>query len=684
MLVLLSLPVCAQQAELQQLKAYLQNDTLYLENNAIQQAYRWNGGNLALIYFRNRQNPKQEIRLEQQPLPDLYLPGENMNATGGSLQTSWKRRFAAEPQYLEVTVSYSLGGLEVKRVFELYPDLASVATHYYLRGTPRQNSWLTAGPKADELAMIEAITASSNEAGTARIGLVPLAGTHWQLKAISFKQATDHNNTLLQSKEFLAYRKPVAFTANLVLAHNKARQVGFWMLKEAPTAESQQAYPGADFSLDETLVQLFGIGVTPADVQGNEWVRGYGYAMGLAGADENQLQQNLRQYQKSIRALQPQRDEMILMNTWGDRSRDSRMNEAFILNEIRAGKRLGITHLQLDDGWQQGLSKNSASKAGQRWNDWSLEDWQPHRERLPNGFSKIIKEAKRAGVELCLWFNPSGVDHYRQWERDADILISYYKKWGIRVFKIDGINLSSIQSEENLRRMFEKVMEASEGQAVFNVDVTAGKRFGYHYFTEYGNIFLENRYTDWANYYPHRTLRNLWMLSAYVPAEKLQIEWLNPWRNADKYAADDPLAPAKIPFDYQMAVTFMAQPLAWMEGSSLPPEAFSHSATLKAYRNIQHELHQGAIFPIGKEPDGFSWTGFQSMKGKEGFLMVYREAHPHDKQQLETWLEEGSSVRLEPVLGAGAASEQVVERGGVITLSLPDRFTYCLYKYRVL
>ena len=61
-------------------------------------------------------------------------------------------------------------------------------------------------------------------------------------------------------------------------------------------------------------------------------------------------------------------------------------------------------------------------------------------------------------------------------------------------------------------------MDATGGQAVFNLDVTAGRRWGYHYGNEYGNIFLENRYTDWGNYHPHWTLRNLWMLSRYRAA----------------------------------------------------------------------------------------------------------------------------------------------------------------------
>lgn len=45
------------------------------------------------------------------------------------------------------------------------------------------------------------------------------------------------------------------------------------------------------------------------------------------------------------------------------------------------------------------------------------------------------------------------------------------------------------------------------------MDLTNGRRVGYHWFTEYGNIFMENRYTDWGNYYPYKTLRNIWQLS---------------------------------------------------------------------------------------------------------------------------------------------------------------------------
>ncbi len=159
----------------------------------------------------------------------------------------------------------------------------------------------------------------------------------------------------------------------------------------------------------------------------------------------------------------------------------------------------------------------------------------------------MVERSKALGIELCLWFNPSKDDSYAHWRDDADALIGLYREYGIRTFKIDGVMIPDKRADLNLRGMFERVMDATGGQAVFNLDVTAGRRWGYHYGNEYGNIFLENRYTDWSNYYPHWTLRNLWMLSRYVPPQNLQIEFLNRWRNADRYPADDPLAPGRVP-----------------------------------------------------------------------------------------------------------------------------------------
>lgn len=86
----------------------------------------------------------------------------------------------------------------------------------------------------------------------------------------------------------------------------------------------------------------------------------------------------LRKYQKNVRVLTKGRDEMVMMNTWGDRSQDTKVNEEFCLSEIEKAARLGFTHFQIDDGWQVGKSPNSALAKGSFKNIWDNPDyWKP-------------------------------------------------------------------------------------------------------------------------------------------------------------------------------------------------------------------------------------------------------------------------------------------------------------------
>jgi hypothetical protein len=223
-------------------------------------------------------------------------------------------------------------------------------------------------------------------------------------------------------------------------------------------------------------------------------------------------------------------------------------------------------------------------------------------------------------------------------------------------------------------------MEVTDWKVILNLDATAGRRGGYYYFNEYGNFFLENRYTDWGNYYPYWTLRNLWMLSRYMQPQGLQIEFLNKWRNQEKYRKDR-FAPINYSFDYLFAITMVAQPLAWMEMANLPQEAMASAKTIKKYREIQSDLHKGVIFPIGNEPDGTGWCGFQSSQENRGYMLVFREDNENDSSTLSTRLLAGKSVVFTPVLGDGKAFEAKSGRNGEISFHLPSPNSYALFKY---
>ena len=127
-----------------------------------------------------------------------------------------------------------------------------------------------------------------------------------------------------------------------------------------------------------------------------------------------------------------------------------------------------------------------------------------------------------------------------------------------------------------------------------------------------------------------------------------------------------------------------AQPLAWLEASRLPEEAFQIAPLVEGYKSIMGDFHRGTILPIGEEPSGTSWTGFQSLvDDTSGFLLVFREDSPEHCYRMRTWLPEGRRVQLVPLLGDGRFSRVRVAAGGVIQVELSASNSFALYRYQI-
>ena len=660
--------------------ARLVDGKLVLENSRISRTFLWNNGNLITVSLTDKQTSKTWSCSTTKP--DMAFPGQAAEAHNASFSSEIVPETAIKPAHLEATVQLRIAKLEIKRVFRIYPDCPAIACDIYLRGQAKK-SWIPLSTNPADLQNIEKPEQLISADSFPILEKLELPGKHWQLKTVEFFDLTDRFNTLVSEKNSLSY-KVNTFRGNLLFATDLVSQQGIFILKESPTSQAQLAYPGADFLTSFGTIRLTGAGILSSDLDSLEWKKAYGFVTGVYSGSESNRILALRNYQQYLRIHKPERDEQIMMNTWGDRAQDTKVNEAFCMAELEAGARLGITHFQLDDGWQTGRSANSAFGGGTFENIWRNENyWKPNPKKFPNGLTSLIEKGKKSGIQICLWFNPSSDNSYINWSKDANALITLYRQYDIRTFKIDGVKLTDKQSEINFRRFLDKVVTESNGEVVFNLDVTAGRRGGYHYFNEYGNIFLENRYTDWQNYYPYATLRNLWMLSKYVPAQNLQIEFLNKWRNAAKYA-DDPFAPAKYSFDYLFAITMMAQPLAWFEASGLPKQAFSTSKTIAAYKKVMTDIHSGVILPLGDEPSGRSWTGFQSMVNEnKGYFLIFREANDLQKKEIKTYLKPGIIVKCVALIGNGKSFSSRVGKDGVLTFDFATENNFALFSYSV-
>ena len=635
--------------------ARLDGDTLRIGNTRIERTFAWNGGALRTICLTDKGTGRtMKFRHE---LPDFIFARQSpQNATLEVVEVP-ESRWA--PSCYIARIQYDMGKVKVQRDYRLYEGVPAIACDTYVKGL--WNITLEDKPVLDQIC---------------------LKGRNWHCTTVEFHDVTDHHNTLIEEHDFISYHHEKTWNGNLLLARDAVTGDGLFLLKEAPCSDMQVGGPGYDFITKNGRFQVAGIGFAPEDILPGEWTRLYGCVMGVGGEDELSMLQALRSYQKCLR----NQVDMVMMNTWGDRSQDGRVSEEFCLQELEKARRLGVTIYQIDDGWQCGKSPASVVKGGSFDDIWARSGyWDVDPRKFPHGLAPIVDKARSLGMEVGLWFNPSVQDDLADWEKDAAVLTGLWKQYGIRIFKIDGLVIPSKKAERNLRKMLDRVRTETGDDVIFNMDVTNGRRIGYNWFAEYGNIFLENRYSDWGNYYPYKTLRNLWQLSRYVAPERFQIEFLNPWRNPDKYPANDPFAPSNYSFDYVAAVSFSAQPLAWMEASNLPEKAFSTGDLLRKWLDVAPGFHAGTILPVGEEPSGRSWTGFQSVSSsKRGYVLIYREDTPGKGGRIKTWLPKGRLVRLKPVFGSGKGCIRFVRADGSIKIGMKRKNSFALYEYKVL
>jgi alpha-galactosidase len=448
-----------------------------------------------------------------------------------------------------------------------------------------------------------------------------------KLISVQLGDKTDRNDNLLIETPHLTY-PPELYRAqgNIFIINDYLTGNNFMIVKEAPVPGSAAAYPGYDLLYTRNSLTLCGSGLGGAEICSEETFS-YGSTIGAGGPDLRNL---YKRYYRAMSGGTRQQRHYVMSNTWGDRSQDSAVCHDFMMREIEIGAEMGVDIVQIDDGWQKGITINSALRKDGVFAGYYAVDpgfWELNSVKFPEGLSPLADQARQKGIQLGLWFSPDSSNDFANWKKDVEVLTDLYRCYGIRYFKIDGVQVNSKTAERNFISFLTGVGRYSGGAISLNMDITAGNRFGYLYEKHQGTLFVENRYTDWGNYYPHRTLRNLWVLSKYFPPERFQFEILNVRRNRDKYP-DIPFAPENYPVDYLFASVMVSNPLIWMEMYNLEAEDREKlGKIIRYYKSIRDDFTNADIYPIGEEPDGMGFTGFQVVLPKGGgYLLLFREA----------------------------------------------------------
>ncbi|MBI4978124.1 MAG: alpha-galactosidase [Spirochaetes bacterium] len=587
---------------------------------------------------------------------------------------------------LLIDLALTAPDLSAHMTWQIYPAMPFFTARMFVKKMKASETAAASGVNHGNIEKLEqAAKWQIPESGT--IYTLPIDERHLKLDAIRLHDITDHNDMLVKTTtEQLYTARRQRFSGNIFLMHRYLHGNTLMIVKEGPTPDASLSRNAEELSIQgNTAVSLIGTGLGTEAYEG-EALPCYGITVGVGTCGGM-----LREYKRFYRATHSDTENTtltVMSNTWGDRNQDKAVNESFMTQEIFAAKLIGVDVVEIDDGWQQGVTSNSALKKGGVWEGYYAADpgfWNVNAVKFPHGLDPLVTQAVGSGLSVGLWFSPDSSNDFANHEKDAAVLHGFYQKYGIRHFKLDGIKIRNKTCEANLIKLMTHVIRDSNARVAFTLDVTAEVRFGYIYEKQFGTLFVENRYTDWGNYYPHRTLKNVWLLSGVLPARKLQFEVLNNKRNREKYG-DDPLAPAMYGIDYLFASVMVSHPLLWMELQHLTPDDASTLANIIAvFKQHRDALHAAEVFPIGEIPDGTSFTGFQAVTGAdEGYLILIKEYSSRQSYRYKLTDAAGRTLTVTELAtnaSGGYTVAAAVDAEGYIDVSISSPRSYVFLKY---
>ncbi len=599
----------------------IENNNVIFGNSLIELNLEKVGGKVFLKNLKNKKSGYNFTNSEDN-LPIVYIPGfDYENATVLFENSDEKDKLLITFKSKDASIFYTLS---------LFENLPVINAKIRLDGHFNSNVSPTTELIPDGVLGGKTVIMKEWIPENASIIGVPFYENHLNLTKVELFDATDDHNVVKREETFELFSPwSKNYQGSIFIVDEFTKNQAIMLIKEAPCKIAQTGNSDFDFFFNKyRTVAITGIGLSfdkPFDISSDVPL----YSATVVVGDKNSVIKDYHEYY--LRGVSKvQRDPQILSNTWGDGHADSSICSEFMLKELETAGYLGVDIVQLDDGWQKGHTagshvKTGGAQIGEGMYDQQKDFWDV-RDTFPNGLAPILEKAKELGVEIGLWYSCDATDDYKYLQTDIKNVIELYNKHGVSTFKIDGIRIKNKTCENNVYKILSEIQNGTDNKIKINMDITAGKRFGYLYNREFGNLFLENRFTRARTYYPYRTLKNLWELSKYVPTQRFQIEVANVSSNLDKYEGDS-LAVNSYSQDYAFAVSMVANPLLWMEMQNLSQENKDKlKAIISVYKKERENLTNCFIEPIGESPSGIGFTGFRANDNLGGgYLLLFKE-----------------------------------------------------------
>ncbi|MBV8254658.1 MAG: alpha-galactosidase [Chitinophaga sp.] len=208
------------------------------------------------------------------------------------------------------------------------------------------------------------------------------------MKILDSKLGTRAN--MYQSPMFLlGLNNPIAENTGGVLAGTLAWTGNFRFAFEVDQLNALHINAGINPYASDYLLQPNEVFTTPA------------FIFTWSANGKGQASRNLHHWAVNYGILDGHSPRLTLLNNWEATGFD--FNEKRLSELFGGAAKLGVDMFLLDDGWFANKYPRNGDNAG-------LGDWEPNKDKLPQGLGYLVKEAEKQGVKFGIWLEPEMVN----------------------------------------------------------------------------------------------------------------------------------------------------------------------------------------------------------------------------------------------------------------------------------
>lgn len=656
---------------LDQASVTVKGDHITVDTGKIQRTWKWNGKGLLTTSLKDVVENKEWAKPAETISCDWDLPGaigNDSQATFVSLDVKKSDDDGFVSPHLELIthLRYESARLEVKHVVWVFPNAPGVRTQLQVKAME--------GFKTDKLPEQETKRASFGHTlsvPSARVEYLPLDFSS-KNERLYWGYYNDPGSRHDQSRDMLKEEVIAGFPVfqdediDWASGASVSRDgKGVSVIKESHKCVNQQGHYTGSFYAGPQGLRITGWGLKPKEIVTDRFRECWANWTIVHSGGNDGLQLALKRFDRARFPIFPERDMMIINDTWGPANPggDQFAKEDYLLKEIPLLAELGIDVLRIDDGWQ-------------------INPWKGEKEvflpQYAEGWKNINEACAKHDLKLGLW-----VAIQRAKQHD---LLSNLEKAKVVTWKVDFDLLNDRSAFEKRFAGIRELMKKSWMKTQFSFCPEYNHpRYGWYYAKEYGSIYFQNiqeALPEHLTMVPYHVLRQNWLMSKYFNSNKLQVLLQNPKRVNGKLS-DAPQHDHA--YCFAMGIPFV--PVFFQSAQYLDEAGRKELKPLIAlYKKHRKDLFESYSFPIGESPNNESWAGFQFVSDdmKKGHLLLFRELHNQEPiKQIQLKFLPGATLEITN-LETGETVQNQVSADGWAKFELKNPASFAFYSYKVI